>query len=148
MKYSTIIVIYAHSVNWFFCCCCNYLVNLFLIDDFLFWIDNFLIYLSYWMFSNDNLNKFINTLHQFTCSSLSNGLLVALCHYMNKKSLPNEITPLPTNALFAHSFTLCPDPPILCPDPPILCPAFYVRKASGSSSDLGQLKCTGSDGRR
>ena len=31
---------------------------------------------------------------------------------------------------------------------PILCPAFYVRKASGSSVDLGQFKRNGSDGRR
>ena len=69
---------------------------------------------------------------------------------MNKISLPNEITPLPTNMPFAHFFNLCPDPPILCPDPPNLCPALFrdVSKASSISVDLGQLKHTGSDGRR
>ena len=61
---------------------------------------------------------------------------------------PTKLHLCPQTAFFAHFFTLCPDPPILCPDPPILCPAFYVRKASGSSVDLGQLKRTGSDGRR
>ena len=54
---------------------------------------------------------------------------------------PTKLHLCPQTALFAHFFTLCPDPPILCP-------AFYVRKASGSSVDLGQLKRTGSDGRR
>ena len=65
-----------------------------------------------------------------------------------KFSLPNEITPLPTNIHSLPLFQSLPRPPILCPDPPILCPALYVRKASGSSVDLGQLKRNGSDGRR
>ena len=43
--------------------------------------------------------------------------------------------------MHSHFFTLFPDTAILFP-------AFYVRKASESSVDLGQLKCTGSDGRR
>ena len=53
-----------------------------------------------------------------------------------------------TKCTLFYFFNLCPDPPILFLDPPNLFPAFYVRKASGSSVDLGQLKHTGSDGRR
>ena len=52
------------------------------------------------------------------------------------------------NSLFTTNCTLFPDPPNLFPDPPIDFPAFYVRKASESCVDLGQLKRTGSDGRR
>ena len=68
---------------------------------------------------------------------LNSVLLVGSCMIINF-SLPTKM----------HFFRLCPETPILCPDPLILCPALYVRKASGSSEDLGQLKRTGSDGRR
>ena len=54
-------------------------------------------------------------------------------------SFPIEIHSFPQNALFPpHSFSR----------PHILFPAFYVCKASESCADLGQLKRTGSDGRR
>ena len=37
---------------------------------------------------------------------------------MTNFSMPNKITPLPQNALFAHFFTLCLDPPHSLPRPP------------------------------
>ena len=59
---------------------------------------------------------------------------------MNKISLPNEITPLPTKCTLCPLFHSLPRPPPSLPRPPILSPALYVCKASCSSLDLGQLK--------
>ena len=62
-------------------------------------------------------------------------------------SLPSEISSLPTNTIFDHFFNLCSDPPIFASPPsPNFCPAVYVRMVSGISEDLGQLKCTASNG--
>ena len=77
---------------------------------------------------------------QSTRTSQSRRMSISCRHF--KFSLPNEFTPL---CLLFHCL---PRPPHSLPRPPILCPALYVRKASCSSMNLGQLKRTGSNGGR